>query len=62
MKLVYGISSWTNPSRPHARHIDDGHGRPLCGGKSQKKVFSWERDEGKPTCERCIQMYKKLEG
>lgn len=36
MKLVYGISRWTNPSRPSARHIDNGEGKPLCGGRGRK--------------------------
>jgi len=61
MKLVYGISRWTNPSRPSARHIDDDKGRPLCGG-SGRKAFTWEKEEGKPTCKRCIQIYKRLGG
>ena len=32
MKLVYGISRWSNPSKPASRHIDAGNGKPLCGG------------------------------
>ncbi len=52
MKLVYGISRWTNPSRPSALHIDDGNGRPLCGGGG-RKVFSWSSEEGEPTCDKC---------
>jgi len=60
MKLVYGISRWTNASRPSARHIDDGRGKPLC--QSKRKVLSWEKDEGQPTCQRCISIYKRVAG
>jgi len=52
MKLVYGISRWTNAIRASARHIDNGNGEPLCGNK--RKVFSWEKEEGMPTCEKCL--------
>ena len=57
MKLVYGISRWTNPSRASARHIDDGTGKPLCGGNN-RKAFAWMREEGEPTCKRCIQIFE----
>jgi len=56
MKLVYGISRWTNPYRASARHIDNGEGRPLCN--SGRKVFTWQPDEGEPTCKRCISINK----
>ena len=56
MKLVYGISRWTNLGRVSARHIEDAFGTPLCGDKL--KVFSWEKEEGKPTCKKCIRLYK----
>src|SRR5690606_9221312 len=52
MKLVYGISRWTNPNRSAARHIDDGKGQPLCGGLG-RKAFTWEKETGQPTCQRC---------
>ena len=58
MKIVSGISRWTNASRGNAIHIDDGHGRPLCG--EQRKVFSWVQDEGEPTCRACKKI-KKLD-
>lgn len=57
MKLVYGISRWTNPSRASARHIDNSFGEPLCGGNS-RKAFAWEKEEGKPTCKKCMAKYK----
>jgi hypothetical protein len=57
MKLVYGISRWTNPSRASAGHIDDSFGKPLCGGNN-RRVSSWETGEGEPTCKKCIAKYK----
>ena len=57
MKLVYGISRWTNPNRPGARHINSNN-KPLCGG-SGRKAFTWETEEGFPTCKRCIRLRKK---
>ena len=57
MKLVWGVSRWTNPSRASARHIDDGTGKPLCGDK--RKVSSWEKEEGEPTCLACITAWKQ---
>jgi Zn finger protein HypA/HybF involved in hydrogenase expression len=50
--LVYGISRWSNPHRPAARHLDNGQGLPLCGGRG-RKVSAWERDTGEPTCVAC---------
>lgn len=59
MKLVIGISRWTNASRSHAVHIADNDGRPLCGGKRQKRVFSWsEVNADNPTCKACIRRYE----
>lgn len=55
MKLVYGISRWTNASRASARHIDDSFGKPLCGNK---RKCTWETEQGEPTCKRCIAKYK----
>lgn len=57
MKLVYGISRWTNAGRASALHIDNGNGKPLCG--DGRKVFSWEREEGEPTCEKCKAIHAK---
>lgn len=54
-KLVYAISRWSNSNRAAARHIDNGEGLPLCGGNG-RKAFSWERDEGEPTCAKCEQL------
>lgn len=52
MPVVYGISRWTNSSRPSARHIDNGNGRPLC--QSKRKVLSWQSDVDVPTCKVCM--------
>ena len=59
LKLVYGISRWTNPHRASARHIDNGKGKPLCGGNG-RKAFTWQTDEGEPSCKKCISKHKKL--
>ena len=56
MQLVYGISRWTNPWRASARHIADSFDMPLCGDK--RRVSSWEKEEGEPTCHKCIRLYK----
>lgn len=58
MKLIYGISRWTNPSRAAARHIDNGQREPLCGGRG-RKIFSWQEEEGEPTCASCIRIMNK---
>jgi len=59
MRLVYGISQWTNASRAGARHIDNSFGEPLCDGNG-RKAFTWEKEEGEPTCKKCIAKYKCL--
>ena len=53
MKLVYGISRWTNASRASARHIDNGSGKPLC---NDKRKCTWETEEGEPTFQKCIRL------
>lgn len=55
MKLVYGISRWTNSSRASARHIATSENKPLCGGGG-RKIISWEIEEGKPTCNKYIKI------
>ena len=55
MKLVYAVSRWTNPKRPAARHIDNGEGKPLCGGNGREPFF-WAPEEGKPTCKICVDL------
>jgi hypothetical protein len=57
MNLVYGISRWTNPYRAAARHIDNGQGKPLCGGRGRK--CTWQTEEGEPTCEVCKRLHNK---
>lgn len=56
--LVYGISAWSNPNRPAARHIDDGLGEPLCN--SRRHRGGWERDQGEPTCAACLRKYETI--
>lgn len=58
MKTVYAISRWSNASRAAARHIDNGEGKPLCGGAG-RKAFSWESEEGEPTCKSCVRLANK---
>lgn len=41
MKLVYAISRWTNSKRHAARHIDNGEGKPLCGGNGREVNPLW---------------------
>lgn len=60
MKLVYAVSQRTNAKRPTARHIDNGEGKPLCGGNG-RGPFSWAPEEGEPTCKMCIDLAMMLE-
>ena len=55
MKLVYAVSERTDPKRPAARHLDDGNGRPMCGGNG-REPFVWALEEGEPTCKICIDL------
>lgn len=61
MKVIYPISKWNNANRARARHIaNDEDGRPLCYKPGAfKNVFSWEEEDGDPTCTRCIQIESK---
>jgi hypothetical protein len=55
MKLVYAISQQKNSRRPTARHIDNGNGKPLCGGNGREPFF-WAPEEGEPTCKICMDL------
>ena len=55
MKLVFAVSERTDPKRPAARHLDDGNGRPMCGGNG-REPFVWAPDEGEPTCKICMDL------
>jgi hypothetical protein len=57
MKLVYAV---TNSRHPTARHIDDGEGKPLCGGNGRKPFF-WAPEEGEPTCKICLDLATMIE-
>ena len=59
MKLVYAVSQRTNSKRPTARHIDNGNGRPLCGGNGREPFF-WAPEEGEPTCKICMDLAMML--
>lgn len=52
MKLVYAIPERANSKQPTARHIDNGQGKPLCGGNGREPFF-WAPEEGEPTCKIC---------
>ena len=52
MKLVYAVSKRANSKRPAARHIDNGEGKPLCGGNGREPFF-WAIEDGEPTCRIC---------
>ena len=55
MKLVYAISQRKKSKRPAARHIDNGEGKPLCGGNGREPLF-WAPEEGEPTCKICMDL------
>ena len=52
MKLVYAVSQQTRSKRPAARHLDNGDGKPLCGGNG-REPFLWAPEAGEPTCKIC---------
>ena len=55
MKLVYAISQSTNSKRHPARHLDNGEGKPLCGGNGRQPLL-WATEEGEPTCKICMDL------
>ena len=55
MKLVYAVRQQTNSKRPTARHVDNGDGKPLCGGNGREPLF-WAPEEGEPTCKICVDL------
>jgi hypothetical protein len=55
MKLVYAVSQQTEAKRPNARHIDNGVGKPLCGGNGREPFF-WAPEQGEPTCTICLDL------
>ena len=60
MKLVYAVSQQTKSKRPTARHMDNGEGKPLCGGNGREPFF-WATEEGEPTCKICMDLALMLE-
>jgi hypothetical protein len=61
MKLVYAIPKRANSKRPTARHIDNGKGKPLCGGNG-REPFLWVPEEGEPTCKICQDLALMMAG
>ena len=55
MKLVYAVSQRTDPKRPAARHLDNGEGKPMCGGNGREPLL-WATEEGEPTCKICMDL------
>ena len=61
MKLVYAVSQWTNSKHPPARHLDNGEGKPLCGGNGRQPLL-WATEEGEPTCRICMDLAIMIQG
>ena len=55
MKLVYAVSQRMDPKRPAARHLDNGEGKPMCGGNGREPLL-WAPEEGEPTCKICMDL------
>ena len=60
MKLVYAVSQRTKARRAAARHLDNGEGKPLCGGNGREPFF-WAPEEGEPTCKICVDLALMLQ-
>lgn len=61
MKLVYAVNQWTNSKRPTAWHLDNGEGKPLCGGNGRQPLL-WATEEGEPTCKICMDLAMMTQG
>lgn len=61
MKLIYGISRWTNPNTNKRTHIPNHHGQPLCiKSNNPYRQHTYETTEGDaPTCFRCLKLMKE---
>jgi hypothetical protein len=55
MKLVYAVSQRMHPKHPAARHLDNGEGKPMCGGNGRQPLL-WATEECEPTCKICIDL------
>lgn len=57
LTVYIGCSRWTNPNRPHARHIAPEHGQPLCGKTYRAGAndrYELNQQTAKDiTCDRC---------
>jgi hypothetical protein len=60
MKPVYAVSQQTKSKQPTARHIDNGEGKPLCGGNGREPFF-WAPEEGEPICKICTDLAMMLQ-
>jgi hypothetical protein len=60
VKLVYAVSQQTKSKRLTTRHLDNGEGKPLCGGNGWEPFF-WAPEEGEPTCRICMDLALMLE-
>lgn len=58
MKLIYGISRWTNANSNKRTHIPDEHGLPICmKSNSPYQQHTYETTDGDcPTCMRCLKL------
>jgi len=61
MKLVYAVSERPDLKRPAARHLDNGEGKPMCGGNGREPLL-WASEEGEPTCKICIDLAMMTQG
>ena len=62
MKVLYAITRWSNANRSHARHIDNGQGKPLCKTNSKRRMECWQEEDSKPNCLRCLKLQPPQEG
>jgi hypothetical protein len=58
MKLIYGISRYTNANSNKKTHIPDEHGLPICMQSTNPyRQHTYETTEGDcPTCVRCLRL------
>lgn len=59
MKLVFAVSQGIRSRQPTSRHIDNGEGKPLCGGNG-REPWLWAPEEGEPTCKICMDLAMML--
>ncbi len=64
MRVLYRISKRTTPNSNYALHIPlIENGKPICcQNESDKSLSSYEWTEGKPTCKKCLNKFRKDTG